>query len=107
MTEPIPAPEPATPTVAAPAPMNLAAESMSLLAEEVWRARAWLMANCLSAGLWARLRREQEDRDSLARDAIAREGDVTWCVLTGANSSSLMSTIEKVKLQSYTTKINI
>lgn len=26
---PIPAPEPATPTVAAPAPMNLAAESMS------------------------------------------------------------------------------
>ena len=30
-TEPIPAPDPATPTVAAPAPMNLAAESMSLL----------------------------------------------------------------------------
>merc|ERR1712062_873364 len=29
-TDPIPAPEPATPTVAAPAPMNLAAESMSL-----------------------------------------------------------------------------
>jgi len=28
-TDPIPAPEPATPTVAAPAPMNLAAESMS------------------------------------------------------------------------------
>jgi len=34
-TEPIPAPEPATPTVAAPAPINLAAESMSLLAGEV------------------------------------------------------------------------
>ena len=32
-TDPIPAPDPATPTVAAPAPMNLAAESMSLLAE--------------------------------------------------------------------------
>lgn len=30
-TLPIPAPEPATPTVAAPAPMNLAAESMSRL----------------------------------------------------------------------------
>lgn len=29
-TLPIPAPDPATPTVAAPAPMNLAAESMSL-----------------------------------------------------------------------------
>ena len=36
-TDPIPAPDPATPTVAAPAPMNLAAESMSLLAELVCR----------------------------------------------------------------------
>merc|ERR1711934_511978 len=34
-TEPIPAPDPATPTVAAPAPMNLAAESMSDLGAEV------------------------------------------------------------------------
>ena len=34
-TDPIPAPEPATPTVAAPAPMNLAAESMSDLGAEV------------------------------------------------------------------------
>ena len=34
-TDPIPAPDPATPTVAAPAPMNLAAESMSLRAAEV------------------------------------------------------------------------
>ena len=34
-TDPIPAPEPATPTVAAPAPMNLAAESMSDLRAEV------------------------------------------------------------------------
>merc|ERR1719318_1419293 len=32
-TDPIPAPDPATPTVAAPAPMNLAAESMSPLVE--------------------------------------------------------------------------
>ena len=36
-TDPIPAPEPATPTVAAPAPMNLAAESMSRLDDVVWR----------------------------------------------------------------------
>jgi len=36
-TDPIPAPDPATPTVAAPAPINLAAESISLLAEDVCR----------------------------------------------------------------------
>jgi hypothetical protein len=36
-TEPIPAPDPATPTVAAPAPISLAAESMSGLAAEVER----------------------------------------------------------------------
>jgi len=35
-TVPIPAPDPATPTVAAPAPINLAAESMSLLVLDVW-----------------------------------------------------------------------
>ena len=39
-TLPIPAPDPATPTVAAPAPMNLAAESMSRLTSEVWIDRA-------------------------------------------------------------------
>lgn len=38
-TDPIPAPDPATPTVAAPAPINLAAESISRLAAEVVRAR--------------------------------------------------------------------
>ena len=38
-TDPIPAPDPATPTVAAPAPMNLAAESISRLAAEVVRVR--------------------------------------------------------------------
>lgn len=32
-------PDPATPTVAAPAPMNLAAESMSLVTEVVWKER--------------------------------------------------------------------
>jgi len=52
-TDPIPAPEPATPTVAAPAPMNLAAESMSLVTAEVWKLRTrgsrdWLGA----AGVW-------------------------------------------------------
>ena len=36
-TVPIPAPDPATPTVAAPAPMNLAAVSMSLLTALVWK----------------------------------------------------------------------
>ena len=35
----MPAPEPATPTVAAPAPMNFAAESMSFLADVVVNAR--------------------------------------------------------------------
>ena len=39
-TEPIPAPDPATPTVAAPAPMNLAAESISALGAEVCMAAA-------------------------------------------------------------------
>ena len=32
-TDPIPAPDPATPTVAAPAPINFAAESISRLAK--------------------------------------------------------------------------
>ena len=38
-TDPIPAPDPATPTVAAPAPINFAAESISLVTADVWRAR--------------------------------------------------------------------
>lgn len=38
-TVPIPAPDPATPTVAAPAPMNLAAVSMSRLTSLVWNPR--------------------------------------------------------------------
>jgi len=38
-TDPIPAPDPATPTVAAPAPINLAAESMSDLIGVVDTAR--------------------------------------------------------------------
>lgn len=36
-TVPIPAPEPATPTVATPAPMNLAAVSTSLEMALVWK----------------------------------------------------------------------
>ena len=35
-TDPIPAPDPATPTVAAPAPINFAAESISRLAKNKW-----------------------------------------------------------------------
>ena len=38
-TVPIPAPDPATPTVAAPAPMNLAAVSMSRETALVWMER--------------------------------------------------------------------
>jgi len=38
-TVPIPAPEPATPTVAAPAPINFAAESISLVTAVVWKLR--------------------------------------------------------------------
>lgn len=48
-TVPIPAPEPATPTVAAPAPMNLAAVSMSRETVLVWKERVesadWLTGN--------------------------------------------------------------
>merc|ERR1719167_1820173 len=65
-TEPIPAPDPATPTVAAPAPMNLAAESMSDLGAEVdssWEA-------CTVAG--RRLRAAaMERRGETARGAMA------------------------------------
>jgi len=43
-TVPIPAPDPATPTVAAPAPMNLAAESMSLCTGVVWMERVMTAA---------------------------------------------------------------
>jgi len=47
-TVPIPAPDPATPTVAAPAPMNLAAVSMSRLTALVWKplSATWVR------GLW-------------------------------------------------------
>lgn len=38
-TVPIPAPDPATPTVAAPAPMNFAAVSMSRETALVWKER--------------------------------------------------------------------
>lgn len=50
-TVPIPAPDPATPTVAAPAPMNFAAVSISRLTALVWKART---ATCCweAAMLW-------------------------------------------------------
>ena len=38
-TDPMPAPDPATPTVAAPAPMNFAAESMSFCGAVVRKVR--------------------------------------------------------------------
>merc|ERR1719309_1763453 len=69
-TDPIPAPDPATPTVAAPAPMNLAAESMSRLAAVVWRHLADLMA-----GTWSLLTttRPQGARANLAmRDILGK-----------------------------------
>lgn len=43
-------PDPATPTVAAPAPMNLAAESMSRLTAEVWKPR--IAGNKLTGVTW-------------------------------------------------------
>merc|ERR1712119_224578 len=43
-TVPIPAPDPATPTVAAPAPMNLAAASISRFGGDVWREDCWTNA---------------------------------------------------------------
>lgn len=53
-TVPIPAPEPATPTVAAPAPMNLAAVSMSRETALVWKERVrtadWLTGNRACGG---------------------------------------------------------
>jgi len=50
---PIPAPEPATPTVAAPAPMNLAAESMSRDTAEVCRERTVLEETNDCSFCWA------------------------------------------------------
>lgn len=53
-------PEPATPTVAAPAPMNLAAESMSFVTDVVWNDRtadSWAGATgtiCFCVGTAAR-----------------------------------------------------
>ena len=76
-TDPIPAPDPATPTVAAPAPMNLAAESMSCLAAEVWMR----LVACTVAGLMllqaAMLRRGETDRRAIA-DMMVLRGEVEW-----------------------------
>merc|ERR1719213_4291 len=65
-TEPMPAPDPATPTVAAPAPMNLAALSMSCLGAEVWsREVAWALAG-LTLLIAAMARRGDTDRRAMA-----------------------------------------
>jgi len=50
-TEPIPAPDPATPTVAAPAPMYFAAESISLRATVVEMERVCSELRTATAGL--------------------------------------------------------
>merc|ERR1719318_2428006 len=69
-TDPIPAPDPATPTVAAPAPMNLVAESMSALGAEVCMA-------CTVAGRMERMaamvRRGETARRAMA-DMMIRGG---------------------------------
>lgn len=63
-TVPIPAPEPATPTVAAPAPMNLAAVSMSRETALVWKERVgntdWLTGN----KAWKRYEKKKHHRIS-------------------------------------------
>jgi len=76
-TDPIPAPDPATPTVAAPAPMNLAAESMSLRAAVV--DRLWLIGAATAgfhmaadAGLQARAFLEQLVMTMRVMDAIVK-----------------------------------
>merc|ERR1719318_1621949 len=70
-TDPIPAPDPATPTVAAPAPMNLAAESMSALGAEVCMA-------CTVAGrterMAAMVRRGETARRAMADMMIGGGG---------------------------------
>eukprot|EP00090_Calanus_glacialis_P046597 TRINITY_DN922_c0_g1_i1.p1 TRINITY_DN922_c0_g1~~TRINITY_DN922_c0_g1_i1.p1 ORF type:complete len:115 (+),score=17.12 TRINITY_DN922_c0_g1_i1:219-563(+) len=70
-TDPIPAPDPATPTVAAPAPMNLAAESMSALGAEVCMA-------CTAAGRMERIaamvRRGETARRAMADMMMAGGG---------------------------------
>jgi len=79
-TDPIPAPDPATPTVAAPAPMNLAAESMSLRAAVVCRLRLWLTGAAAAgwihmadeAGLQARAFLEQLVMTMRVMDAIVK-----------------------------------
>ena len=71
-TDPIPAPDPATPTVAAPAPMNLAAESMSCLAPVVWM-RAEV------AGLAVFLQAAMARRGETERRAMADIVELWWC----------------------------
>jgi len=52
-TLPIPAPDPARPTVAAPAPMYLAAWSMSRFTALVWMERSWLtIADTWGLAIW-------------------------------------------------------
>jgi len=65
--DPIPAPDPAHPTVAAPAPINLAAESISLLTADVWKLR-------LTTGLTDEVAIWLRTADNLAQDKIFDNG---------------------------------
>jgi len=68
-TDPIPAPDPATPTVAAPAPINLAAESISFRATEV--EIFWAMIE--AAGDATMGRRSPRDEDTNIARAMGEE----------------------------------
>merc|ERR1719234_995360 len=89
-TEPIPAPDPATPTVAAPAPMNLAAESMSDLGAEV--ERRW--EACTLTGLML-LRAARERRGETAMRAMADIFKLS-CRSESSNKSLKMSAIARI-----------
>merc|ERR1719175_106949 len=85
-TEPIPAPEPATPTVVAPAPMNLAAESMSDLGAEVessWE--AWMVAGRMLLTA-ARERRGERERRAMAAILLLMRDQVS-CRSESSNKS--------------------
>ena len=72
-TDPIPAPDPATPTVAAPAPMNLAALSMSCLTAVVWM--AWTEAGLMDL-MAAMVRRGDTERRAMADILLAGGAEI-------------------------------
>ena len=125
-TDPIPAPDPATPTVAAPAPMNLAAESMSLRATEVERARlvtetGALMVACVAQtkdarGLWYTARTFLEQLVAMIRANIFKlfeiltprtASNVNFRFSVNENDSSLCCQIDEVKFTQNLAKTTI